>query len=117
VCLLALKHLVSLQARVRPSVQAELDLQTADRCPLSLSSSLTLSLTLTLTLSLSEMLVLLQLQSQVIETLVPHLQITCPPRMSSGSNLEVQFMFLPASSHESGQEICNKSDVVPVLEA
>jgi hypothetical protein len=31
VCLLALKHLVSLQARVRPSVQAELDLHTADR--------------------------------------------------------------------------------------
>jgi hypothetical protein len=28
---LALKHLVSLQARVRPSVQAELDLHTADR--------------------------------------------------------------------------------------
>jgi hypothetical protein len=31
VCLLALKHLVSLQARVRSSVQAELDLHTADR--------------------------------------------------------------------------------------
>ena len=31
VCLLALKHLVSLQARVRPSVQAELDLHTADK--------------------------------------------------------------------------------------
>jgi hypothetical protein len=31
-CLLALKHLVSLQARTRPSVQAELDLYaTADR--------------------------------------------------------------------------------------
>jgi hypothetical protein len=30
VCLLTLKHLVSLQARVRPSVQAELDLHTAD---------------------------------------------------------------------------------------
>jgi hypothetical protein len=40
VCLLALKHLVSLQARVRPSVQAELDLHTADTlalnsCPLA----------------------------------------------------------------------------------
>jgi hypothetical protein len=31
VCLLALKHLVSLQARVRPSVQTEWDLHTADR--------------------------------------------------------------------------------------
>ncbi len=31
VCLLALKHLVSLQARVRPSVQTELDLHTTDR--------------------------------------------------------------------------------------
>ncbi len=30
-CLLALKHLVSLQARVSPSVQAELDLHTSDR--------------------------------------------------------------------------------------
>jgi hypothetical protein len=30
VCLLTLKHLVSLQARVRPSVQTELDLHTAD---------------------------------------------------------------------------------------
>jgi hypothetical protein len=29
VCLLALKHLVSLQARTRPSFQAELDLRTA----------------------------------------------------------------------------------------
>jgi hypothetical protein len=29
---LALKHLVSLQARVRPSVQTELDLHTTDRC-------------------------------------------------------------------------------------
>jgi hypothetical protein len=31
VCLLALKYLVSLQARVRPSVQPELDLHTVDR--------------------------------------------------------------------------------------
>ena len=30
-CLLTLKHLVSLQARVRSSVQAELDLHTTDR--------------------------------------------------------------------------------------
>jgi hypothetical protein len=33
VCLLALKHLVSLLARVRPSVQAELDLHTAEKRP------------------------------------------------------------------------------------
>jgi hypothetical protein len=31
VCLLTLKHLVSLQARCRPSVEAELDLHTSDR--------------------------------------------------------------------------------------
>ncbi len=31
VCLLAFKHLVYLQARIRPSVQAELDLHTSDR--------------------------------------------------------------------------------------
>ena len=30
-CLLVLKHLVSLQVRIRPSVQAELDLHTSDR--------------------------------------------------------------------------------------
>ena len=48
VCLLALKHLVSLQARTRPSVQAELDLNTTadkkNRIALPPSLSMTLSL-------------------------------------------------------------------------